>query len=42
VATVIAGAAKPGQVSANANAAGWELDAEQVSWIVGVVQKAAG
>jgi aryl-alcohol dehydrogenase-like predicted oxidoreductase len=40
VATVIAGAAKPGQVSANARAAGWQLEPGQLVEIVEVVQKA--
>ncbi len=41
VASVIAGAAKPGQVSANAGAVGWQLGADQVAEVVEVVRKAA-
>jgi aryl-alcohol dehydrogenase-like predicted oxidoreductase len=42
VATVIAGAAKVGQTSANARAAGWRLEPEQLGQITGLVQRAAG
>jgi aryl-alcohol dehydrogenase-like predicted oxidoreductase len=41
VATVIAGAAKPGQPSANAGAGGWRLSAEQAAEITAVVAGAA-
>jgi aryl-alcohol dehydrogenase-like predicted oxidoreductase len=41
VATVIAGAAKPGQVSDNARAAGWRLGPEELAQVVDVVHKAA-
>ena len=40
VATVIAGAAKLGQVAANAGAAGWQLTADQHAEVVRVVQEA--
>lgn len=42
VATVIAGAAKPGQAAANAAAAGWRLTPEQVARATSVVAGAAG
>jgi len=42
VATVIAGAAKPGQVSANARGAGWHLTLDEVAEISRVVSEAAG
>jgi aryl-alcohol dehydrogenase-like predicted oxidoreductase len=41
VATVIAGAAKPGQAAANANAAGWVLTPDEVAEVTTVVQQAA-
>jgi aryl-alcohol dehydrogenase-like predicted oxidoreductase len=42
VATVIAGAAKPGQVSANAGAVGWQLTAKELTEVTDVVRSAAG
>ena len=42
IASVIAGATKPEQVSANAAAAGWELSASDVAEIEGIVEKAGG
>jgi aryl-alcohol dehydrogenase-like predicted oxidoreductase len=41
VATVIAGAAKPGQAAANANAAGWRMTADQAREVTQVVLDAA-
>jgi aryl-alcohol dehydrogenase-like predicted oxidoreductase len=41
VATVIAGAAKPGQAAANANAAGWVLSPDEVAEVTDVVRDAA-
>lgn len=41
VATVIAGAAKPGQAAANAAAGGWRLDAEEAAEATRVVVEAA-
>ena len=40
VATVIAGAAKPGQVAANAAAAGWSMTPDEVDDVTGIVQHA--
>jgi aryl-alcohol dehydrogenase-like predicted oxidoreductase len=40
VATVIAGAAKPGQAAANADAAGWVLTGDEVAEVTKVVQDA--
>jgi aryl-alcohol dehydrogenase-like predicted oxidoreductase len=40
VATVIAGAAKPGQLTANAAAAGWSMTPDEVAAVTGVVQHA--
>jgi aryl-alcohol dehydrogenase-like predicted oxidoreductase len=39
VATVIAGAARAGQAAANARAAGWVLDAEQIAEVQGVLDR---
>ncbi len=41
VSSVIAGAAKPGQASANAQAAGWKLTADEVTDVNEVVRQAA-
>jgi aryl-alcohol dehydrogenase-like predicted oxidoreductase len=41
VSTVIAGAAKPGQVAANAAATGWSMTPEEVDAVTEVVQQAA-
>jgi aryl-alcohol dehydrogenase-like predicted oxidoreductase len=41
VATVIAGAAKPGQPTLNAAAAGWQLDPDEMAEVLRVVQEAA-
>jgi aryl-alcohol dehydrogenase-like predicted oxidoreductase len=41
VATVIAGAAKPGQVSSNAGAAGWRLSPDEADLAVEALREAA-
>jgi hypothetical protein len=41
VSTVIAGAAKPGQASANAGAGGWKLTMEEAAEVTRVVSEAA-
>jgi len=41
VATVIAGAAKPGQVASNAAAVGWQLTRAEVDEVTGIVSSAA-
>jgi aryl-alcohol dehydrogenase-like predicted oxidoreductase len=40
VATVIAGVARPGQASSNANASGWQLSREEADEVVGLVSAA--